>query len=63
MAFERGQVLGCKGPDVAVVGVDDFDDMSDDAYDGDIRAFAATYLPTLKTQRDAAEKLADQLPK
>jgi putative membrane protein len=42
---------------------DDFDDMSDDAYDGDIRAFAAKYLPTLKAHREAAEKAADQLPK
>jgi putative membrane protein len=43
--------------------IDDFDDMSDDAYDGDIRAFAATHLPTLKSHQEAAEKAADQLPK
>jgi len=43
--------------------ISDFDDMSDDAYDGDIRAFAAKYLDALKTHRDAAEKAADQLPK
>ncbi len=41
----------------------EFDDMSEDAYDGDIRAFAAKYLPTLEAHRDAADKLADQLPK
>ena len=43
--------------------VDNFDDMSDDAYDGDIRAFAAKYLTTLKNHLEAAEKAADQLPK
>lgn len=43
--------------------IDDFDDMSDDAYDGDIRTFAATHLPTLKSHQEAAEKAADQLPK
>ncbi|QNH62091.1 DUF4142 domain-containing protein [Hymenobacter sediminicola] len=43
--------------------IDDFDDMSDDAYDGDIRAFAANYLAPLKTHLDAAEKLSDKLPK
>lgn len=43
--------------------IDAFDDMSEDAYDGDIRAFAAKYLPILKTHREAAEKAAEQLPK
>ena len=43
--------------------IDDFDDMSDDAYDGDIRAFAAKYLPILKRHREAAEQAADKLPK
>ncbi|MBC8082269.1 MAG: DUF4142 domain-containing protein [Hymenobacter sp.] len=42
--------------------LNDFDDMSDDAYDGDIRAFAAKYVPTFKTHREAAEKAFDQLP-
>lgn len=44
-------------------GISSFDDMSDDAYDGDIRAFAAKYLPTLKSHREAADKVADTLPK
>lgn len=44
-------------------GVDEFDDMSEDAYDGDIRAFAAKYLPTLKSHREAADQAADKLPK
>jgi putative membrane protein len=43
--------------------VDDFDDMSDDAYDGDIRAFAAKFLPALKTHREAIDKAAELLPK
>lgn len=43
--------------------IDDFDDMSEDAYDGDIRAFAAKYLPTLKNHQEAADKAADQLSK
>lgn len=41
--------------------VDEFDDMSEDAYDGDIRAFAAKFLPTLKAHHAAADQLADQL--
>jgi len=49
--------------DVHDQSVDAFDDMSEDAYDGDIRAFAAKYLPTLKSHREAAEKAADHLPK
>gem|GEM_PF-1292856 len=43
--------------------IDEFDEMSDEAYDGDIRAFAANHLATLKNHRDAADKLADQLNK
>lgn len=43
--------------------INDFDDMSDEAYDGDIRAFAAKYLPILKRHREAAEQAADKLPK
>ncbi|OON70774.1 DUF4142 domain-containing protein [Hymenobacter sp. CRA2] len=40
-----------------------FDDMGDDAYDGDIRAIAAKYAPTLKTTYEQADQLTDQLPK
>jgi putative membrane protein len=40
-----------------------FDDMADDAYDGDIRAVAAKYAPTLDSHHERAEQLADQLPK
>lgn len=43
--------------------IDNFDDMSDEAYDGDIRAFAAKYLPALKSHQEAAEKATDLLPK
>ncbi|WP_375434685.1 DUF4142 domain-containing protein [uncultured Hymenobacter sp.] len=43
--------------------IDEFNDMSDEAYDGDIRAFAAKYLPILKRHREAAEQAADKLPK
>jgi putative membrane protein len=43
--------------------IDAFDDMSEDAYDGDIRALAAKYLPILKNHRESAEKAADLLPK
>lgn len=43
--------------------VDDFETMSDDAYDGDIRAFAANYLAPLKAHLEAADNLADKLPK
>ncbi|AII51782.1 DUF4142 domain-containing protein [Hymenobacter sp. APR13] len=60
-AFDRKYVEVLE--DVHKASIDDFDDMSEDAYDGDIRTFATTYLPTLKTHRDAAEKLSDQLPK
>ncbi|QDA59923.1 DUF4142 domain-containing protein [Hymenobacter jejuensis] len=43
--------------------VDAFDDMSDDAYDGDIRGFAAKYLPTLKDHLNQAKELKDQVEK
>lgn len=49
--------------DIHKNSIDEFDDMSEDAYDGDIRAFAAKYLPTLKSHREAAEQAADKLPK
>jgi len=42
-----------------------FDDMKDDAYDGDIRGFAAKYLPAVQEQRAATKELAkalDDLP-
>jgi putative membrane protein len=38
---------------------DAFDDMKDDAYDGDIRGFAAKYLNPVQEQLEAAEKTAD----
>ncbi|KAA9331377.1 DUF4142 domain-containing protein [Hymenobacter busanensis] len=41
---------------------DDFEDMSDDAYDGDIRALAAKYAPALSQYRDQAKQLEDALP-
>lgn len=40
---------------------DAFDDMTDDAYDGDIRAVAAKYAPTLKQHYKQADELQDQL--
>ncbi|UOQ54306.1 DUF4142 domain-containing protein [Hymenobacter cellulosivorans] len=40
---------------------DEFEDMSEDAYDGDIRGFAAKYAPVLKEHLDMAEKLNDQI--
>jgi putative membrane protein len=49
--------------DIHKNSVDEFDDLSEDAYDGDIRAFAAKYLPVLKKHREAAEQAADKLPK
>ena len=36
-----------------------FDDMSDDAYDGDIRGFAAKYLPAVQEQLAGAKEVAD----
>ncbi|MDB5235997.1 MAG: hypothetical protein JWR44_2990 [Hymenobacter sp.] len=38
---------------------DAFDDMKDDAYDGDIRGFAAKYLNPVQEQLDAAKETAD----
>lgn len=40
---------------------DAYDDMTDDAYDGDIRALAARQLPALRQQHAAADNLGDQL--
>lgn len=40
---------------------DTYDDMSEDAYDGDVRALAARQLPVLKTQHDAGETVQDKL--
>ena len=47
--------------DVHKDDVDSFDDMSEDAYDGDIRGFAAKYLPALKEHLDAANQAQDQV--
>lgn len=41
---------------------DFFDDMSDDAYDGDIRGFAAKYHTPVEELLDAAKDAADKLP-
>jgi putative membrane protein len=41
---------------------DAFDDMSDDAYDGDIRGFAAKYHAPVEELLDAAKEAADKLP-
>ena len=38
---------------------DNFDDMSDDAYDGDIRGFAAKFHGPVQEQLDAAKEAAD----
>jgi putative membrane protein len=40
---------------------DAFDDMQDDAYDGDIRGLAAKYLPVVKEQLEAAKEVEDQV--
>ena len=40
---------------------DGFDDMSDDAYDGDIRGFAAKYLDPVQEQLAAAKEVADTI--
>ena len=40
---------------------DGFDDMSDDAYDGDIRGFAAKYLSPVQEQLAGAEEVADTI--
>lgn len=42
---------------------DAFDDMQDDAYDGDIRGLAAKYLPTVREQLKAAKEVEDQVSK
>jgi putative membrane protein len=60
-AFDRRYVELLE--EVHKASIDDFDDMSDDAYDGDIRTFAASQLPTLKNHLEATEKMADLLPK
>ncbi|RPD46184.1 DUF4142 domain-containing protein [Hymenobacter sediminis] len=46
---------------VTAAEVDANDDMTDDAYDGDIRAMAARQLPILKELHTAGETLEDQL--
>ena len=38
---------------------DAFDDMSDDAYDGDIRGFAAKYLKPVQEELSGAKEMAD----
>lgn len=40
---------------------DAFDDMKDDAYDGDIRGFAAKFLPPVKEQLEGGEKIAEAI--
>ncbi len=40
---------------------DAFEDMSKDAYDGDIRGFAAKYLPTLEQHLEDVEAVEDQV--
>ncbi|WP_188563037.1 DUF4142 domain-containing protein [Hymenobacter frigidus] len=40
---------------------DGFDDMSDDAYDGDIRGFAAKYLTPVQEQLAGAKKVVDTI--
>ncbi|UYZ58540.1 DUF4142 domain-containing protein [Hymenobacter latericus] len=40
---------------------DAFEDMADEAYDGDIRAFAAKYAPVLEEHRKQAEQVEDLL--
>ena len=40
---------------------DAFDDMQDDAYDGDIRGFAAKYHPALQEQLSAAKVVQDEI--
>ena len=42
---------------------DNFDDMSDDAYDGDIRGFAAKFHAPVELQLDAAKEAADAAEK
>jgi putative membrane protein len=40
---------------------DAFDDMQDDAYDGDIRGLAAKYLPPVREKLALAEEVADEI--
>lgn len=40
---------------------DAFDDMKDDAYDGDIRGFAAKYEPSVQEELAGAEEVADAI--
>lgn len=40
---------------------DAFDDMQEDAYDGDIRGLAAKYLPAVREQLAAAKQVQDQV--
>ncbi|KUG06112.1 DUF4142 domain-containing protein [Solirubrum puertoriconensis] len=40
---------------------DAFEDMADEAYDGDIRAFAAKYAPVFEEHRKQAEEVEDLL--
>ena len=40
---------------------DGFDDMADDAYDGDIRGFAAKFLPAVQEQLAGAKEVADTI--
>ncbi|GAA4378970.1 DUF4142 domain-containing protein [Hymenobacter koreensis] len=42
---------------------DRFEDMAEDAYDGDIRAFAAKYAPVLKQHHEQAQQIQKALPK
>ncbi|MCB2409217.1 DUF4142 domain-containing protein [Hymenobacter lucidus] len=41
--------------------VGEFEDMSEDAYDGDIRGFAAKYAPVLKEHLDMAKEVNEQV--
>jgi len=43
--------------------VDSYEDLSKDAYDGDIRGFAAKYLPVLQQQVTQAEQVQDEVEK
>ncbi|UOR04633.1 DUF4142 domain-containing protein [Hymenobacter aerilatus] len=43
--------------------VDSFKDLSEDAYDGDIRGFAAKYLPVLQQQVAQAQQVQDEVEK
>lgn len=40
---------------------DAFDDMKEEAYDGDIRGFAAKYLPAVQEQLAAAKEVEDEV--